>query len=109
MKEAFPYFDTAEVVGFTTAELEAVADLANSPRWIAIRKYLDAIMGPVRPAVYANVAPEKQLELHKGLGAIYVAANLTEFVSSARAKADRLVQQAASAREVAEQPKEDEV
>ena len=109
MKEAFPYFEKAEVAGFTLAELDAVADVFESSGWKAIQKYIGAIMDPVRPVVYANTRPEKQLELHKGLGAIYVAANLIEFVSSAKAQADRLMQQEESARVAAEHAKKDEV
>jgi hypothetical protein len=109
MMNNFPYFEKADVVGFTRAELDAVADLVNTPGWATVKKYLGAIMGPIRPAVYTNTDPERQLMLHQGLGAIYVASNLEEFVSSAKSKADLLVQQEASAREDAEQANPDEV
>ena len=66
-------------------------------------------MEPVRPAVYTNIDPARQLLLHQGLGAIYVAANLEEFVSSAKSKADLLVQQEQSAREQAEQTDDNQV
>jgi hypothetical protein len=105
----FPYFEPADVAGFTTVELDAVADLLSTPGWAAVKKYLGAIMEPVRPAVYTNTDPARQFLLHQGLGAIYVASNLVEFVSSAKSKADLLVQQEVSAREAAEQAKQDEV
>ena len=41
--------------------------------------------------------------LHQGLGAIYVASNLEEFVTSAQSRADFLVQQELSAQETAKQ------
>lgn len=104
-----PYFETADVAGFTRAELEAVADLVGTPGWAAVKKYLDAIMAPVRPAVYSNPDPQRQLLLHQGLGAIYVASNLTEFVASAQSRADLLVQQEMSARRREEQAVEGEV
>ncbi len=103
---SFPYFDKAEVNGFTRAELESVADLVGTPGWETVKKFLAAIMEPVRPAVYANIDPSKQLMLHQGLGAIYVAANLEEFVASAKERADLLVQQEESARLAAEQAEE---
>ena len=103
MKTNYPYFDAADVSGFTRAELEAVADLVGTPGWAAVKKFLGAIMDPVRPAVYTNTDPEKQLMLHQGLGAIYVASNLEEFVTSAQSRADFLVQQELSARETAKQ------
>ena len=109
MISKYPFFEQADVSGFTRAEFDAVSDLVGTPGWTAVKKYLGALMEPVRPAVYANGDPEKQLMLHQGLGAIYVAANLEEFVSSAKSKADLLVQQELSAREAAEQPKEGEV
>lgn len=109
MNLEFPYFDKAEVSGFTLTELDAVASMAKTPGWAAVQKYLGAIMGPVRPAVYANADPAKQLMLHQGLGAIYVASNLAEFVSSAQDKADLLVQQEQSASERTEQPNESEL
>ena len=108
MKNNFPFFEKADVAGFTRAELDAVADLVGTPGWAAVQKYLGALMDPVRPAVYTNTDPTKQLLLHQGLGAIYVASNLEEFVSSAKSKADLLVQQELSAREAAEQAKEDQ-
>ena len=98
MKTDFPYFPVADVAGFTRAELEAAADLVGHPGWETVKKYLGAIMEPVRPAVYENIDPAKQFMLHQGLGAIYVAANLQEFVASARSRADILVQQEESAR-----------
>lgn len=106
MKNEFPHFMKAEVSGFTRAEYDAVADLVNTPGWEAVKKFLDALMEPVRPAVYTNTDPEKQLMLHQGLGAIYVASNLTEFVASARSRADLLVQQEESARDNVEQADE---
>ena len=109
MSTSIPYFEKAIVQGFTRAELEAVADMAKTPGWGAVEKYLDAIMGPMKSAVYANTDPAQQLMLHKGLGAIYVAANLEEFVSSAADRADILMQQEESARKAAEQTDENEV
>ena len=109
MKTDFPYFEKVEVNGFTRAELEAVADLVGTPAWAVMQKFLGALMDPVRPAVYANADPNKQLMLHQGLGAIYVAGNLNEFVSSAGDRAALLVQQEEAARERAKQPREDEV
>ena len=109
MMSDIPYAFKADVAGFTVLELAAVADLVGTPGWAAVQKLIEALMEPVRPAVYANTDPEKQFLLHQGLGAIYVAANLTQFVSSARSQADRLVQQAESAGERAEQSGEDEV
>ena len=109
MKNDYPYFEKADAAGFTSAEFEGVADLIGTPGWGTVKKFLGALMEPVRPAVYANVDPTKQHLLHQGLGAIYVAANLEEFVSSAKSCADLLVQQELSAREAAEQPKEGEV
>ena len=109
MTNEFSYFQKAEPVGFTPVELDAVADLVNTPGWVAVRKYLGALMEPVRPAVYANADPAKQLMLHQGLGAIYVAANLEEFVSSAKSQADLLLQQEQSAREAAKQTDENAV
>ena len=103
MKNDYPYFEKADVAGFTRAELDAVADLVGTPGWEAVKKFLGAIMEPVRPAVYSNPDPARQLVLHQGLGAIYVASNLEEFVSSAKARADLLVQQEESARAAAEQ------
>lgn len=97
------YFVPSEVAGFTVDELDAVAKLANDLGWKTVLKYLEAIMEPVRPAVFSNVEPDKQLMLHQGLGAIYVASNLAEFVASARSRADLLVQQEESARRLAEQ------
>jgi hypothetical protein len=109
MKNDYPYFPTVDVSGFTAVELDAVADLVNTPGWVAVQKYLGALMEPVRPAVYSNADPAKHNLLHQGLGAIYVASNLVEFVSSAKSKADLLVQQEESALETAEQPNEAEV
>ena len=106
MTNETPYFEPADVAGFTRAELEAVADLTNAPGWAAVQKFLGAIMTPVRPAVYTNTDPERQLLLHQGLGAIYVASNLTEFVASAQSRADLLMQQERSAREREEQASE---
>ena len=103
-----PYFQKADVAGFTVSELDAVADLAQTPGWQTVKKFLDAIMEPVRPAVYSNADPVKQNLLHQGLGAIYVAANLEAFVSSAKAQAELLVQQEASARAAAEHADESE-
>ena len=102
----FPYFEQADVAGFTRADLDAVADLVDRPGWAVVKKYLGAIMEPVRPAVYTNTDPSMQLLLHQGIGRIYVASNLEEFVSSARSKADLLVQQELSAWEKVEQPDE---
>lgn len=110
MSTSTPYFEKAIVQGFTRAELEAVADMAkNHPGWGTVEKYLDAIMGPMKSAVYANTDPAQQLVLHKGLGAIYVAANLEEFVSSAADEADILMQREESARKAAEQTDENQV
>ena len=105
----FPYFESADVSGFTQVELDAVADLVKLPGWKAVEKFLGALMEPVRPAVYTNTDSEKQYLLHQGLGAIYVASNLVEFVSSAKLKADALVQQESSASKAAERAKENEV
>jgi len=105
----YPYFDKADVAGFTRAELEAAAQLSTLPGWAVVQKYLGAIMEPVRPAVYTNTDPARQLMLHQGLGAIYVAGNLEEFISSAQSKADLLVQQELSARHDAEQEDENQV
>lgn len=104
----FPYFEKADVGGLTRAELDAAADLVDTPGWAVVKKYLAAITAPVLPAIYTNTDPDKQLLLHQGVGRIYVAANLVEFVSSAKSQADLLVQQEASAREAAEQPKENQ-
>lgn len=104
MKNDFPYFEKADVGGLTRAELDAAADLVNTPGWAVVQKYLAAITAPVLPAVYTNTDPSKQLLLHQGIGRIYVAANLMEFVSSAKSQADLLVQQEASAREAEEHP-----
>jgi len=104
MKLDFPFFDKVDVAGFTRAELDAVADLARTPGWQAVKKYLGELIEPVRPAVYSNTDPEKQLLLHQGLGIIYVASNLEDFVSSAKDLADRLLQQEESARTLAEHP-----
>ena len=109
MNNDTPYFDKADVAGFTRAELDAVADLVNTPGWAAVQKYLGAIMEPVRPAVYTNTDPAKQFLLHQGLGAIYVASNLVEFVTSAKSKADALVQQEISASEDEKLAKDAEV
>lgn len=109
MKNNFPYFERSEPLGFSRAELEAVADLVGTPGWAAVEKFIGSLMEAVRPAVYANPDPDKQLLLHQGLGAIYVAGNLAEFVSSARDRADRLVQQEESARLAAEQTNEGKV
>jgi hypothetical protein len=109
MMNDFPYFEKVDVAGFTSSELEAVGDLVGTPGWAVVKKYLGAIMGPVRPAVYTNTDPARQLMLHHGLGAIYVAANLEEFVSSAKSKADLLLQQEVSAREDAEQTNKSEL
>lgn len=109
MNLEFPYFDKPEVSGFTLTELDAVASMAKTPGWAAVQKFLGAIMGPVRPAVYVNADPEKQLLLHQGLGAIYVASNLAEFVSSAQDKADLLLQQERSALARTEQSDESEL
>ena len=79
----FPYFEKADVGGLTRAELDAAADLVDTPGWAVVKKYLAAITAPVLPAVYTNTDPDKQLLLHQGIGRIYVAANLVEFVSSA--------------------------
>lgn len=103
MKNDYPYFEKADVGGFTRAELEAVSDLVGMPGWAAVQKFMGAIMEPIRPAVYTNMDPTRQLALHQGLGAIYVASNLEEFVSSAKAQADLLMQQELSARARAEQ------
>ena len=105
----YPYFEKADVAGFTATELDAVVEVFTMPGWAVIKKYLGAIMEPVRPAVYANTDPTKQLMLQQGLGAIYVAANLEEFVSSAQSQADLLMQREQSAREHAEQPEEGQV
>lgn len=109
MNLGFSHFQKTEVSGFTRAELEAVADLVGTPGWAAVQKYLGALMDPVRPAVYSNPDPDKQLLLHQGLGAIYVAGNLAEFVSSARSQADLLVQQEESARKREKQTTDDVV
>lgn len=109
MSDNYPYFEKADVSGFTRVELDGVSDLIGTPGWETVKKYLGAIMEPVRPAVYANTDPAKQFLLHQGLGAIYVASNLEEFVSSAKARADLLVQQEESARAVAEQTDADSV
>ena len=108
MKNDFPYFEKADVGGLTRAELDAAADLVNTPGWVVVQKYLAAITAPVLPAVYTNTDPSKQLLLHQGIGRIYVAANLVEFVSSAKSQADLLVQQEASARAAAEHADESE-
>ena len=105
----FPYFEQADVAGFTRADLDAVADLVDRPGWAVVKKYLGAIMEPVRPAVYINTDPSMQLLLHQGIGRIYVASNLEEFVSSAKAKADLMMQHEQSAKEAAEQPDENQV
>ncbi len=104
-----PYFEKTEVGGFTPVELDAIAEMGASPGWKVAQKYLDAILAPVRPAVYTNVDPDRQLLLHQGLGAIYVAENLREFVASASSEADRLLQRELSAAERAEPAKADEV
>ena len=109
MSNDYPYFEKADVSGFTRAELDGVADLVGTPGWETVKKYLGAIMEPVRPAVYTNTDPAKQYALHQGLGAIYVASNLEEFVSSAKTRADLLVQQELSARAAAEQTDTDSV
>lgn len=109
MKNDFPFFKDADVSGFTIEELDYVAQLAKQPGWKVVQKFLDAVMEPVGVAVYANTDPDKQLLLHHGIGMIYVAQNLTEFVSSAKTKADRLLQQEESAKIAAEQPNENEV
>ena len=90
MKNDFPYFEKADVGGLTRAELDAVADLVDTPGWAVVKKYLAAITAPVLPAIYTNTDPDKQLLLHQGVGRIYVAANLVEFVSSAKSQADLL-------------------
>lgn len=108
MTNDFPYFEKADVAGFSPAELDAVDQLRFAPGWPVVLRYLAAITGPALPAVYTNTDPEKQLLLHQGIGRIYVAANLVEFVSSAKLRADLLVQQEASAREAAEQAEEDQ-
>lgn len=109
MNNPFLQPDNPDVAGMTRAELAAVADLAESPGWQAIQKFLGALMEPVRSAVYANTDPQRQLMLHQGLGAIYVSSNLTGFVSSARSKADALLQRERAASEPTEQPNPDEV
>lgn len=98
----FPHFEKAVVVGFTPVELESVADMTAHPGWPVFRRYLDAIMAPVTPVVFMNTDPNRQLLLHQGLGALYVAENLVDFATSAQAQADRLVQQTQSAEENAE-------
>lgn len=105
----FPYFEQADVQGFTRADLDAVADLVDRPGWAVVKKYLGAIMEPVRPAVYTNTDPSMQLLLHQGIGRIYVASNLEEFVSSAKSRADLMLQHEMSAKEAAEQSDENRV
>lgn len=107
--EDFKYFKGADVSGFTLKELDAVAQLVDHPGWLALKKFIGALMEPVSPAVYSNTDPLKQNLLHQGIGAIYVASNIEKFVSSAKSTADRLVQQEASADEAAKQAKENEV
>ena len=109
MMNDFPYFEKADVARFTATELDSVAEMATMPGWAVVQKYLGAIMEPVRPAVYTNTDPARQLMLHHGLGAIYVAANLEEFVSSAKSMADLLVQREMSAVVEAEQANESDL
>ena len=104
-----PFYEITRVGGLTVEDLHAVDDMSKSEGWKVVSKILAALMEPVGPAVYANTDPEKQLLLHQGLGAIYVAKNLEEFVSSAASEAERLLQQEESADEAAEQAKEREV
>ena len=106
MINGISFFEKADVCGFTRAELAAVADLVDTPGWEVVEKYLAAILSATLPAVYTNFDPDRQMLLHQGIGRIYVAGNLTEFVSSAGARADLLLQQEASARENTEQPDE---
>lgn len=109
MNIKYPYFEKADAGGFTAVELGAVAELVGNPGWKAVQKYLDTIMEPARQAVYTNTDPSRQFDLHKGLGSIYVAANLAEFIASAKVDADLLVQQEASASKAAEQVESDMV
>ena len=109
MNYPFTPFENPDVGGMTRAELAAVADMAESAGWAAVLKFLGAVMEPVRPAVYANADPQKQLLLHQGLGAIYVSSSLTGFVSSARSKADALLQRERAASEPPEQSNPDDV
>ncbi|MCK9325916.1 MAG: hypothetical protein M0P69_10525 [Bacteroidales bacterium] len=109
MNNNFPFFEGAQVSGLTVSELDAVAELETHPGWVTVQKFLETLMQDASPAVYANADPTKQLLLHQGLGMIYVAANLAKFVSSAKAKADHLVQQEVSALDAAKQAKEAEV
>ena len=99
------FFEPSEVIGMSIEELDAVDALSKTAGWKAILKYIGALMDPVRSSVFANTDPDKQLLLHKGLGAIYIANNLMEFVSSAGKRAELLLQQEKSAREKAEQGK----
>ena len=105
----YPYFQKVTPMGFTVDQLSSVDQLANHPGWKSIKLFLDAIMEPVRPVVYANIDPDKQLMLQQGLGAIYVAASLEDFVSSAGAQADLLLQKELSAKHDAEQTRESDV
>ena len=112
MNIKYPYFEKAVAgftAGFSVVELGAVAELVDHPGWKAVQRYLDALMVEPSLAVYTNTDPSRQLDLHKGIGSIYVAANLAEFIASAKAEADRLVQQEASASLVAEQVEADMV
>lgn len=93
----YPFFTKAEVRGLTIKELEAVGDLMEQPGWKPLEKFLATLLEPAQDAVYANGDPQKQLLLHQGLGMIYVAGNLLEFVSSSHAEALRLLQQEESA------------
>lgn len=106
MSSNFPQFEKADVVGFTPVELEAVAEMTAHPGWAVLRRYLDAIMTPVTHAVFMNTDPNRQLLLHQGIGALYVAENVVEFATSAQAQADRLMQQTQSARDPAERAKD---
>ncbi len=104
-----PFYEITKVGGLTVEDLHAVDDMSKSEGWSVVSRTLAALMEPVSAVVYANTDPEKQLLLHQGLGAIYVAKNLEEFVSSAASEAERLLQQERAAAEAAEQAKESEV
>ena len=56
-----------------------------TPGWAVVKKYLAAITAPVLPTIYTNTDPDKQLCCIR-IGRIYVAANLVEFVSSAKCR-----------------------
>lgn len=106
----FPQFKAEEVLaGFEANEFMAVAELVDHPGWIAVEKFLNALMEPVHDAVYANTDPKLQLLLHHGLGMIYVTGNLEEFVSSAQAKGALLLQEKKTPSPSEEQPDENAV